>query len=70
MQAQATAAQEQEAAKAAKVRMEQLVLRQSKQLVPVMPSSKSKPASSAPIADRTLPTLKKSSGDSSVDPKA
>ena len=62
-QAQATAAQELEASRAAKVRKEQLALRQSKQLIPVMPNSKAKhPTSSLPVERPLLTTLKKPSG--------
>ena len=42
LQAQANAAQELEGSKLEKQRKEQLALRQSKQLVPVLPSSKPK----------------------------
>lgn len=63
VQAQTAAAQEQEAARAAKVRKEQLALRQSKQLVPVMSTSKAKHPGSNLAPDRPhLTSLRKPSG--------
>lgn len=55
MQAQASAGQEADAAKAARLRMEQLALRTSKQLMPVMPGAKSKAA--APTSLQPPPSL-------------
>ena len=66
IQAQTTAAQEQEAARAAKARKEQLALRQSKQLIPVMSSSKAKHPGSNAAPDRPhLTSLRKPSGSDS-----
>ena len=58
VQAQANAAQELESAKLEKLRREQLVLRQSTKLVPVLPSSKPKQTSSSGAT-----MLRKSLGD-------
>jgi len=68
-QAQATASQEAEAGRLAGVRKEQLALRQSKQLVPVVatPKSKHAPSSSLPTAS-LLTSLKKPSGDILLHP--
>lgn len=60
LQAQANANQEQEALRAEKLRKEQLALRQSKQLIPVLASGKPKQSSNVPQSPGLA--LRKSAG--------